>query len=301
MDPEPPTPQRPPDATPVAWQPFTFGGVAAFARAPLRRGWVLLALMALVSGITFMWFLAGTVAPAIDDAIEALPSQGVIRNGRLVWPTPTLTRLVKTPPNPHLTFLVMPQESAIGGEVGDWICVLGPECLRVSSLLGAWEAPYPPDWEIALNRDELNPWWGARKPFILAGAGVAGALGLLVIWNVLGLLYVLPVRFAAFLGDRELRLGGAFKLSLAALMPGALWMCATMVLYRLRWTDLVGVLASLIIHLFVGWVYIGGAVGCLPPASHGELPPEANPFGEAELQEKTNSAPRSDNPFVAPE
>lgn len=299
MDPDLPSASRAHDAPPAAWQPLTFGGVAAFAQAPLRRGWVLMALMALVSGAVLVWFLAGTVSPAIDDAIEALPSQGVIRNGRLVWPTPSITRLSAEPPNPHLTFLVMPQEAPIGGEVGDWVCVLGPDCLRVSSLLGAWEAPYPADWEIALNRDELNPWWGARKPFILAGAGVAGALGLLLTWNVLGLLYVLPVRFAVFLADRELKLGGAFRLSLAALMPGALWMCVTLVLYRLRWTDLVGVLASLIIHLFVGWVYVGGAVGCLPPASHG-LPPASNPFGEPDPGKEPGAAPQSDNPFVAP-
>src|SRR6185295_4390797 len=75
-----------PDETDApAWQPLTPRGVAAFARAPMWRLWLVQFLFAAAVAATVGWFLHVNWFPIIQQAVRRLPEQGEIRAGRLDW------------------------------------------------------------------------------------------------------------------------------------------------------------------------------------------------------------------------
>src|SRR5438477_11837048 len=68
-----------------AWQPLTFGGVAAFARASLKRLLLIQLICAAVVTGTVIWFFEQAWLPMIFEAVRQMPSEGEIRSGRLEW------------------------------------------------------------------------------------------------------------------------------------------------------------------------------------------------------------------------
>jgi len=152
-------------------------------------------------------------------------------------------------------------------------------------LFGHLAVPYPEGWIISLNRTEAGPWWGAWRPFILIGTGVVVAAGLWLSWVVLATIFMAPVRLIAFYADREMTIGAAWRVAGAAMMPGALLMSGAVVLYSLHRLNLIGLLFAWLLHLVLGWIYVGIAPTRLPRLSPA-LPRRRNPFGTGQKKTK---------------
>ncbi|MBI2927173.1 MAG: hypothetical protein HYY24_15885 [Verrucomicrobia bacterium] len=256
------TPSPPPEETaPAAWQPLTFGGVAAFARAGLVR---LLAVQVLIAGcvaLSTVWFLAAAWLPTIEQAIHRLPEQGAIRRGQLQWAGDSPTRLAQ---GLFLSVVVDLDASAPTDHTADDQLEFGRREIRLHSLLGYWAVPYPGGWLIAFNRAELEPWWGAWQPALLAGLAVAVIVGLLVSWALLALPYAIPVRLLARWTGRDVDRAGCWRVASMAQMPAALLMAAAIVLYSQHQLGLVHLLALWLAHWGVSCIYVVGAALRLP-------------------------------------
>jgi hypothetical protein len=257
---------------PQAWQPLTFGGVARFARAHIGRIYLMQILFAVISGGVCIWFFATAWAPVVEEAIRQLPDQGALNQGVLEWKGHSPVRLAGSA---HVSVSVDLDASIPDAEVGDWVFVFSRKEILASSIFGVFAAPYPGDWTFPANRPAIEPWWGAHKPFILSGTGLAMALGLLACWTIMSLVYAPVVRLGAFILDRKLSLSGAWRMAMMALMPGSLWVCASIILYQMRLLEFIGFLAAYILHFIVGWVYVTGALYNLPSLISST---EANPF-----------------------
>lgn len=252
---------RPMPAGPQAWQPLTFGGLARFAQARLGRIYLFQVLFALICGGIFLWYFATAWAPVVDEAIRQLPDQGALIQGVLDWKGRSPMRLAGSA---HVTIDVDLNAAMPDAEAGDWLFVFSRKEVLASSIFGVFAASYPPQWSFPVNRQSLDPWWGAHKPFILIGIGGTVTVGLLICWLIMSLVYAPVTRLGAYIMDRKLSALGAWRLSVMALMPGSLWICASLVLYQMRLFEFIGFLAAYILHFVVGWVYITGALYHLP-------------------------------------
>jgi uncharacterized membrane protein YciS (DUF1049 family) len=112
---------------------------------------------------------------------------------------------------------------------------------------------------------------------ILFIAAAAVAAGLLVSWWILATLYFLPVRLLGFFADRDLNFRECWKLSGAALLPGALLMAAGVLLYDSGFLDLVSLGFFFAAHFALGWIYLFLSQLFLPRIS--EPAQKKNPFG----------------------
>jgi hypothetical protein len=149
------------------------------------------------------------------------------------------------------------------------------EQVYLCSVLGCYSRPYPPAVVIPFNRPEAKAWWGAWEPALLGLATVVTVASLFVAWFSLVTLYLLPVRLMAFFLDREITLGGTWRLASAALLPGALLINGALLAYGLGGLDLLRFLLAFLAHFAVAWIYLAGAVFALPTVL---LKPSANPF-----------------------
>jgi hypothetical protein len=131
---------------------------------------------------------------------------------------------------------------------------------------------------------EVRAWWGAWETPVLAGAGVAVLLGLLVTWYVLAAVYGFTVGAIAFYAERSFTLFGCWKLAAAALLPGSLVIAAALVLYSLRRIGPVELLAAWVVHLMVGWVYVAIAPLRLPRRVAGRGA-SGNPFTDGAVRD----------------
>jgi hypothetical protein len=261
---------------PSAWQPLTFGGVAAFARAPFFRLFMVELIFALVAAASLVWFFHSAWEPALREAITRLPESGAIRAGRLEWNEPSPVRLAS---GSFLSIVVDVTDSGAVGFTADLQLELNETQFRLRSLLGYVTLKYPKGWIIALNRPELEPWWGAWRPSVLVGAGVMVVIGLLVAWGVLAAVYALLVRVIAFYTDREISRAGAWRLAVAALMPGSLFMSAAILAYGFNQLGLIRFLFAALLHVVVGWLYVLVAPLRLPRRGHDPARPDPkNPF-----------------------
>jgi len=112
--------------------------------------------------------------------------------------------------------------------------------------------------------------------------------GLFASWLALATVYFPVAWVLAYFKDRRLTARGAWKLAAASLLPGALLVCAGIVLYGLGIADLLRLLVLWLAHFAVGWVYLVMAPLRLPRVT---AKPTANPFGEAK--------PTAPNPFTS--
>jgi hypothetical protein len=260
-------------ASDIAWQPFTPGGVAAFARARHLHLLIVQLLTALVSAGTVLWFLSSAWFPVIDSAVHQLPPAGEIRSGRLAWPGEPAVMLAEN----H--FLALSVDLQHAGQVRSPAHVqleFGRADLRMFSLLGMAQASYPAGWTVAFSREELVPWWGAWAPMLLAIAGVGLVFCLFAGWFLVATLYCPVAWLAGFFADRDLSLRAAWRLASAALIPGALFLDAAVVLYGLGALDVVRLLFAVVAHFAIGWVYLLISPFCCPP--HPALAAKGSPF-----------------------
>ena len=271
-------------------QPFTFGGVAAFARASFGRlALFQIAVALFAAGVVAIFFEFAWV-PVLKRAIEALPRTGDIQNRTLNWGQASPLRSAGSS---FLWISVDPADSLEPGEGADVQLEFRKAELRIRSLLGYCSVPYPDGWVIALNRAELEPWWGAWHPGITLGLGVSVFLGLFLIWTAIALAYLWPVRLIGFYADRKLSLGGAWRMAAASLLPGATFLTLAILAYTVHRINLVQLLLALVLHVMIGWAYVLAAPFCLPRQSApGGGPPAKNPFGPP--------TGKPNNPFADP-
>ncbi len=246
----------------AAWQPLTFGGVAAFASARLGRLLLVCFLAAVIFGGALVWFFQRDYCPVILAAIQKMPETARVADGRLQGVPGTLMSESKL-----LAIAVTPDSGDDIGQGADVQFQLRQTDFCVGSI-------FRPDWglefdygrgaSLNLSRSSLEPWWGAWKPVILTGAGLGAAVLLAVSWVLLAAVYLAPAKFVAWFGDRNLSWRGAARLCFAAMAPGALVMTFAVALYGWQAIDLVQLSFFWLAHLVIGWVFIAGAVWVSP-------------------------------------
>ena len=276
----------------LAWLPLTPSGVAAFARVSLRRVLIAQLIFAAALAAAFALLIENTWVATIRETIATLPPHGQIQRGQLEWPELAPTNLAG---GRFLKFSIDPAHSGELGQEADVAIELGRTNIWIISLLGYLEAPYPPGWSVALSRSELEPWWGAREPFLVLGTGLAMGLLLLVLWWTLGLVYGLIAWILALLGNRSLGLLDAWKLAGAAQLPGALLLAASFLSYRFGWLSLLHLLLSTGLSFAVAWFYVIYTPFLLPPGEKARAA-KANPFtpkGSAAAKNRSEK-----NPFI---
>ena len=260
---------------PVAWEPLTPRGVAAFARARLSRLLLAQFVVASLAAASVVWFLSDGCFPAVRAAIRNLPAAGEIRAGRLDWSHRKPQLLAE---GHFLAFIVDPDH---GGQIhspADVQIEFGERTVRVYSLLGYRDFPYPADQIISFNRTDLEPLWGAWEPEWLAITVLAVVAILMLTWALLATVYFLPAWLIGYFTNRDLNLCGSWKLAGAALLPGALLLTAAIVLYDFAALDLVQFCFVFGAHVALGWIYLFLSQLFLPRID--SAPPKGNPFAD---------------------
>jgi hypothetical protein len=236
-----------------AWEPITPRGVAAFARASFERLFVVQSVVALLGAAAVVWLLSAAIFPTVDAAISELPEFGQIHSGRLDWRDDSPVMLAE---GRIVAFSVDLEHGGALRSPADFQCEFGRDSLRIFSLFGESDIPYPPGYVIAMNVTDARPAWGAWAPDILGLSAIGMFFGLLIVWALLATMYSLPVWLICFFSNRDLGFGGSWRLAGAALMPGALLMAASLVLYGLGAFDFVKLCFAFGMHLVIGWVYL---------------------------------------------
>jgi hypothetical protein len=263
----------------LLWQPLTLGGVAGFAHAPLSRLLAVASFTALFAAASVAFFFLHAWAPALERAISQLPDKGEIRDGKLDWTGPSPVRLVS---GAFVSIIVDPSATGGLGEVADVQCEFNQTGLRLRSLLGYVTVPYPAKWTIPFNRVDLQPWWGAWLPALIAGIVVSTFAYLWAVWSLCAVLYLAPIYVIAFYMDRPATLKECWKLGIAASMPGALLMSLAIVAYSFYQINLIQFLMAVPAHLAVTWIYVVFAPLRLPrPANLERVAARKNPFRES--------------------
>jgi hypothetical protein len=238
---------------PFACQPITARGVGAFAYASFGRLLLVQFICALITAGTVVWFLHAAWFPTVRQAIRQLPSQGVIRSGMLDWRADSPQRLAEG------RFIALTVDLKHEGEARSPAHVqieFGRTDFKIISLFGFLQRPYPKGWIIFFNRTELEPWWGAWSPPILAIVAGAVIAGLMLAWTCLATVYLLPVWLIGFFANRDLTFAASWRLAGAALMPGALFHVVAIIFYGLGALDLLRLVMAAALHVVVGWIYL---------------------------------------------
>ena len=257
----------------AAWEPITPRGVASFAHARLGRLLLVQFIVAVIVGSGFAWLLHGCFFPLVTTAIEQLPAQGEIRQGKLTWSGNSSQLLAE---GRFVSIAVDLEHSGAVRSLAHFQFEFGQTNFRVQSLLGYSSLDYPGGWVIAFNRPELLPRWGAWRPVFLAAAVVVTVIYLMFSWCVLATLYFTPIWLLGFFANRDLTLEGSWKLSGAALMPGAFAMLIATFFYGIGVFDLVHIGFALAVHLVIGWIYLGISTFYVPRVGEANVP--RNPF-----------------------
>src|SRR5215471_8321763 len=150
---------------PLAWQPLTPRGVVAFAQAPVGRLLLVQLAFAIEAAVAVVWFVRTNWFPVVSEAIRRMPEQGQIRGRRLEWHGDSPMTLSE---NRFLAVTVDLKHEGQARSPAHLQAEFGENSLKVLSLFGFWEGRYSRQWRIAFNRQELQPWWGAWAPALLA-------------------------------------------------------------------------------------------------------------------------------------
>ena len=242
-----------PGGSTTAWEPFTPRGVAAFAGARFRRLLLVQFIVALWAAAAAVWFVDNIGFPVVNAAIQKLPPTGEIRSGKLDWPGRSPELLATG----HVLMLdVDLDHSGQIGPTADVQIEFGRKTARVFSLLGYLDWNYPADYVIAFNRNALEPLWGAWAIALLIMVGVAVVIGCLLSWWLLATLYLLPVWLLGLFANRDLNFRQSWRLTGAALLPGALLMAAAILLYGSGFLNLISFGFIFGAHFVIGWIYL---------------------------------------------
>ena len=274
FNPQPESPSEsslPASTLPAAWQPLTFRGVAAFAGSSYQRLFWVQVFFAALCGAAIVWALHYAWVPVIRTGLRALPNEAPDRAGNLIYPPSAAGLLAESR---HLAVLLKPEGVTAAADVK---IELRAEDARVCSLMGCWSRPYRKGRTIYFTRAEAVPWWDAWQPILLGIVGIASSLFFLAAWTLFGTIVFLFVRLYAYFADRQVTLGGSWRLSVAAFLPGSLALIGALVLYALGIADLIRFLLAVPGHLLIALLYLGFAplkLDRIPAAP----PPSINPF-----------------------
>ena len=272
--------------------PFTFRGVASLAQGSGFRVGVVMIAVALFIAVCCVWFINRHWIPSIEEAISNLPdSSAAIHDGQLNWPDAHPVELSNLKHAAFPRIIVDPYNHAEYGREADFQIELREKQWVFSSVFGYIALSYPKSMHLALSRKKLDPWWGARKPFLLLGVGMATILWLALVWPLAALVGVWPVRTVAYFADREGQLGVQWKLSLSSLMPGAMLFAIGIICYGLGLLPLMGLMIVFVLHLVVGWVFMFFSLFHLPRLNSAQY--RGNPFDS----ENKPSETRAEDPF----
>jgi hypothetical protein len=260
--------------SPLAWQPVTPRGVAAFAQATLGRLLLVQFAVAILSAVAVGWFVRVNWFPVVTESVLRMPEQGQIRAKRLEWPGASPMTLSE---NRFLAITVDLKHEGQARSPAHLQAEFGGSSLKIFSLFGFWEGRYSRPWRIAFNRQELEPWWEAWAPALVALLFIGVIAALTLSWSVLAILYGPVAWLVAFFADRELTFRGSLRLAGAALMPGALLLTGGILVYGLGLLDLVGLLIVAAAHVAVSWIYVFVSPWFLPPCA-AVKPLKENPF-----------------------
>jgi hypothetical protein len=259
-------------------EPFTPRGVAAFARAKLNRLLLAQFIFAVLAAFAIAWFFYEGCYPTIQAAIDNLPPDSEISSGALDWHGDSFSELAD---GHFIAFDVDISHSGQFRSTADLQIEFGHETIRIFSLFGYADFYYPPGL-LSFNRTDLGPQWKAWRAEILFFIIIAVIIALLLSWWFLATLYFLPVWLAGYFTNRDLDLRASWKLSGAALLPGALLMIAGILFYGLG-LPLVTFLFIFGAHFVLGWLYLFFGLAFLPRTS--SVAPKGNPFKPGEKKE----------------
>lgn len=262
---------------PIVWQPLTLNGVAAFSSTTLSRVLIVQLIVALLSGVSVLWFIDRNYTPTLVKAIQKFEEGAALRYGTLRGAESGVLA-----ESSFLTITIELDPTESSGQSSDMQVEFHRNGLKICSVfrsvLGFWELGYPLNTFMPLSPNLLEPWWGAWHPLIYLGIVLIVAAALMATWGALALVYMFPVRIIAYYADREMTLGGAWRVASMALMPGAFTMIASILLYATEWIDLIGLFACVLLHFIVGWLYVLIAPCHVKKASAEE--PANNPFAK---------------------
>lgn len=264
-----------------AWQPLTFGGVARYAHDWVGKLFVTCLIISVLVAAAVVWTARRAWEPVVKEAIRRLPQGAELRGGKVRSPAAETLRLAES------SFLSIQLGPMIASSA-DVKIALEPDWLRLRSLFGSTGFPYPAHWSANLNPGEMEAWWGAWRPAVfgyLAGGTIAF---LFVSWIALGIVYGVLSRIIALFAKKRVSLWGCFKLGVAALCPGAIFMAIALTLYGESRLPMNAVIAAWVMHFAIGWVFLLGGTFRLPALK------VANPF---EVRVESESEPESQNPF----
>jgi hypothetical protein len=259
----------------MAWQPFTFGGVAAFATAKWRRLLTAQAVAAVLFAGISVWFLGHCYAPVVTGEIHRMPKGAALASGQLTGVPDVSIYETK-----FLSIAITANDNADLDQGADVQIALRRDHVAISSMLssaiGSVEMGYPRLLSVDLSRTHLEPWWGAWGPIVVVAAGLGMAVALVLLWVALAWVYAPGAKLAAWFFDRQLTWPGAWRLACAALLPGAVLLTAGVVMYGSRMVDVYGLCYFGGVHFLAGWVYLLAAPAFAPRLSAG--PARRNPF-----------------------
>ena len=250
--------------------------------------------MALLAAGVFLGILHHAALPVLRQAIDQLPDQGSIVNRLLVSPLTNTTVLAQS------SMLAIAVDSPGRGHAGlrsDFRVWFRARELAVCSVFGCTAFRYSQNSTMAFNRKEILPALDAWIPVADAALALVFVGGLFVAWTLLAsLFFPIPMLVARY-SDRALPLRSSWKLSGAALMPGALLATAGLAVYGAGWISLTAWLVVAVLHLMVGWLYLVLAPLSLPRRE--TLEKALNPFTAPALPTQ-EEPPKSRNPFTSP-
>jgi hypothetical protein len=276
--------------TKFAWEPLTPPGVAAFAYASVWRLWFVQLIFALLAATVIVWFLKTAWFPVVGSAVRALPAQGEIHHGKLNWPADAPQLLAE---GHFLAFVVDPEHEGQIRSTAHLQMEFGRDDIYIFSLLGYRRFDLPPG-DFAFNRTDLEPKWGAWQPPILWLTFGATVAGLMFSWTMLATIYFLAAWLVAFFANRRLNFRASWKLSGAALMPGALLLTLAILFYGLGVLDLVQLAAAFAAHFVIGWIYLFAAP-LFAPKLEILAAMKKNPFtGTTDAKTSEDSSPAKD-------
>ena len=254
-------------------EPFTPRGVAAFARAKFSHLFLAQCLFAFVAAIVVAWFFYVRCFPVVQKAVENLPSDGQIQSGKLDWAGTSPQTLAE---GSFLAFDVDLYHSGQFRSTADLQIEFGLESIRIFSLFGYSEFFYPLNGFMQFNRPQLQPLWEAWRSIILFSIAATTMVSLLLSWWMLATLYFLPIWLIGFFTNRDLDLRASWKLSSAALLPGALLMILGIFLYGCGLLNFISFLFIFGAHFLLGWLYLLFALPFFTRIS--TAVPKGNPF-----------------------
>jgi len=283
-----------------SWLSGARSWVAAVARGSLALALLIISAAAVGVALTSLRFVTTTWLPVMDNALRSLPAEAALSNGILRWPDSATRTLAG---NPFLALVVNPAGSLPDDQTAEIQLEFRTNDVRIASLLGAMELPYPRNLNLPLGRSDVLPRWGAWAPHFTGLLGV-GLLALTEYARILAaLLATLPLRVAAAIGHRQATLGGCWRIALLAGLPASLTFAASTWFYQHR---------VVILPEFLGLVAAGLLVSIaalvLAPLAFPRRGP-GSPFQSSSSPPQSEAVPPADrtepptvlqNPFTLP-